>query len=101
VILALAVLAALLSLAAALASVLARRESAQETAALRRQVASLAGRLDEAERAAERAAGRAEAASQLLLEKGIASEGELEAFREPFEAGERQAPVPRGSRTVH
>ncbi len=96
-ILALAVLATLLSLAAALASVLARRESLQETAALRRQVAALTQRLQEA----ERGAGRAETASRLLLEKGLVSEGEREAFREPVDGGERQTPAPRSSRTVH
>ncbi|MBI5067917.1 MAG: hypothetical protein HZB56_06730 [Deltaproteobacteria bacterium] len=99
-ILALAVLASLLSLAAALASVVARRESAQEAEVLRRQVAALAQRLQEAERAAERAAGRAEAASHLLLEKGIASEGELEGLHDAPES-ERPEPQPRGSRTVH
>lgn len=98
--LALAVLAALFSFATALASVLGRREAAQEAQALRRQVATLSQRLQEAERASERAVARAEAASQLLLEKGIASEAELEGLRE---AGRPQAaPVPRGgSRTVH
>jgi len=99
VILALAAVASLLSLAAALAAVLGRRDSVQEAEALRREVAALAQRLQEAERAAERAAGRAEAAGQLLLDKGIVSEGELEAFREPLEGGERQAP--RSPRTVH
>lgn len=97
-ILALLVLAVLLSLATALASVLARRDSLQETASLRRQVASLTQRLEEAERAAQRAAGHAEAAAQLLLEKGVAGEGELEGRGDPGAQVEAQ---PRGSRTVH
>lgn len=97
-VLALAVLAALFSAATALASVLSRREAVQEAAALRRQLLALGQRLEAAERAAERAAGRAEAASRLLLEKGIASEGELEGVHEP--AGPPEAPAPR-SRTVH
>lgn len=103
-VLALAVLSALLSLAAALASVLARRESREEAEALRKQVEALTQRLEQAERATSRAAGRAEAAGHLLLEKGIADEGELEALRELVESPERpeaRTPVPRGSRTVH
>jgi len=94
--LALVVLAALFSLATALASVLGRREAAQEARELREQVATLTRRLQEAERAAERAV----AASRLLHDRGIAGEGEPEGFREAERA--QAAPSPRGgSRTVH
>lgn len=98
--LALAVLAALFSLATALASVLGRREAAQEARALRRELAAMAERLQAAERASERATARAEAAGRQLLEKGVASEAEVDRARDLERP--QVAPTPRGGpRTVH
>lgn len=99
--LALAAVAVILSLAVAVASVAAWRASAGEAARLRREGAALAERLAAAERVAGQAAAQAETASQLLLDKGIADEDDLEAVREGVEGGGGEPAVTRGGRTVH
>ena len=94
-VLALATLAALLSLAVAAASVAAWRASAAEALRLRREARAMADRLQAAERLAAQASARADNASRLLLAKGIAAEGELESG----DADDQGAG--RGGRTVH
>jgi hypothetical protein len=100
--LALAAVAALLSLAVALVSIRAWRESADQARAFGEKERELASRLEAAERAADRAAAQAEAASRLLLEKGIADEEDLEAIERPVEpSGAGHPPASRGGPTVH
>lgn len=99
--LALAAIAALLSLAVALATVRAWREASAEAADLRRNGSELASRLLAAEQAAALAAARAEAASHLLLEKGIADEEELEAMRQLLESPAGGVAEPRRGQTLH
>lgn len=102
--LALATLAVLLSLAVALASVAAWRSASADAARLREQARELSERLQAAERTAGQAAAQAEIASQLLVDKGIADEDDLEAIRgvaEAPEPGAEEPPATRGGRTVH
>jgi hypothetical protein len=100
--LALATVAVLLSMAVALASIRAWRDSAAEAEARRLEAKELASRLEAAERLAGQAAARAEVTGQLLLEKGIADEDDLETVRDLVEAsGADDPPAMRGGQTVH
>lgn len=99
--LALAALALLLSIAAALVTARLWRDGSAEAAVLRRKGSELAARVLAAERAAAQAAARAEAASHLLLEKGIADEEELEAMRHLVESPAGGVAEPRRGQTVH
>jgi hypothetical protein len=90
-------LVALVALAWELAR--ARRAHALEAALLREQLAALSKRLDQAQRQAEAAVARTEVAGQLLLEKGIADEEELEAARALVDGDDD--PSSAGGRTVH
>ena len=95
--LALATVAVLLSLAVALASVIAWRSAAADAGRLRQEARSLSERLEAAIRVAGQAAAQAEAASQLLLERDAAED----AGGGPGpEAGDAPAAT-RGGRTVH
>ncbi len=102
--LALATVAVLLSLAVALASVVAWRSAATDAGRLRQEARSLSERLEAAIRVAGQAAAQAEAASQLLLERDDddgADEGwGPEAGEAPEGAGD-EPPGTRGGRTVH
>src|SRR6266545_3487545 len=81
---------------------LARRQRAltDELRGVRCQVSDLSGRLASAEKSAGDAASRAEAAGNVLLEKGLANEEDLELARRRFDVPEDVQPA-RGSRTLH
>jgi hypothetical protein len=93
-------LVAAVVLAAALYFLRRQHVLGSEIDSLWRQLRDLSARLASAEKNAEGAAGRAEAAANVLLEKGIANEEELEAARRHLEAPEDPQPA-RGSRTLH
>jgi hypothetical protein len=86
----------------AIAVHLARRQRAlrEELLRLRHHVRDLSGRLASAEKRAGDAASRAEAAGNVLLEKGLANEEDLEAARLRLDLPEDSQPA-RGSRTLH
>ncbi len=77
-----------------------QRVLAGQVGALRRELREVSGRLENAEKSAGDAATRAEVAGNVLLEKGLANEEDLEAARRRFDAPEDAQPV-RGSRTLH
>jgi hypothetical protein len=89
-----------ISLGVALYLVQRQRVLAQELRALREQLRDLSGRLAGTEKSAAEAASHAEVAANVLLEKGLANEEDLEAARRRFDAPEEQQPA-RGSRTLH
>ncbi len=91
---------AAVSLAAALYLLRRQRVLGGELRSLRQQLRDLSTRLASAEKNAEEAASRAEAAGNVLLEKGIANEEDLEAARRRFEATDDPQPA-RGTRTLH
>ncbi len=78
----------------------AQRALAGQVGALRRELREVSGRLENAEKSAGDAATRAEVAGNVLLDKGLANEEDLEAARRRFDAPEDAQPV-RGSRTLH
>lgn len=78
----------------------AQRALAGQVRALRRELREVSGRLENAEKSAGDAATRAEVAGNVLLDKGLANEEDLEAARRRFDAPEDVQPV-RGSRTLH
>ena len=78
----------------------AQRALAGQIRALRRELREVSGRLENAEKSAGDAATRAEVAGNVLLEKGLANEEDLEAARRRLDAPNDAQPV-RGSRTLH
>ena len=91
---------ALSMLALATALAWSRRAHARELKALRKSLRAMESRLAAAEKAADEAAHHAEAAGQVLLEKGLADVEDLEAARRRAPEEEPQQPS-RGSRTLH
>jgi hypothetical protein len=92
--------AALFALAAAVASAFAFREASAERALLRQRLAELAERVEGAERAAGHAQAQAEVTSQLLLEKGLADEDDIEAVRQ-LVVDAAPGEHPPGGETLH
>ena len=90
---------AAVSLLVALIAVRRERAVLAELRAVRRQLRELSGRLASAEKSAEDASHRAQAAGNVLLEKGIANAEDLDAARR-LDALEDAKPA-RGSRTLH
>jgi len=93
-------LVAAVSLAAVLYFVRRQRVLSGELRSLQQQLRDLASRLATVEKNADEASSRAEAAGNVLLEKGIANEADLEAARHRFAATDGPQPA-RGSRTLH
>ena len=98
--LALVLVLVLASLVVALRAARAQRALAGQIRSLRRELRDVSGRLESAEKSAGDAATRAEVAGNVLLEKGLANEEDLEAARRRFDAPEVGQPV-RGSRRLH
>jgi hypothetical protein len=98
--LALAGVVAAVSLVVALHLARRQRVLDGELRSLRSQLRDVSGRLASAEKNAEEATGRAEAAGNVLLEKGLANQEDLEAARRRFDLPEDPQPA-RGSRTLH
>jgi len=92
---------ALVVLALVLALAWSRRAHAGELKALRKTLRSLESRLAAAEKTAQEAAQHAEAAGNVLLEKGLAEVEDLEAARRRGPDEEEPAQPSRGSRTLH
>jgi len=87
-------------LALAVALVWTGRAQARELKALRKSLRGMETRLAAAEKSADEAAQFAEAATHVLLEKGLADLEDLEAARR--RGPQEEAPQPaRGSRTLH
>ncbi len=91
---------ALASLVLTLRSARAQRALASQVRSLRHQLRDVSGRLENAEKSADDAATRAEVAGNVLLEKGLANEEDLEAARRRSDAPADAQPV-RGSKTLH
>ncbi len=90
---------AAITIVIALHSARRQRAAADDLRAVRHQLRDLSSRLASAEKSVEEASSRAEAASNVLLEKGLANEEDLEAARRRLELLD-EAPA-RGSRTLH